>query len=97
MLKRKRKAERRVLLTVSKSEYPWHKLLLRLLMCSLLVLQSIKKCGLQGSERQTPYDLTINRNLINKMNKQSIAKDTEIENRLTVIRRERGGDHGGKG
>ena len=32
-----------------------------------------------------------------RTSKQSIAKDIEIENRLTVIRRERGGDNGGKG
>ena len=51
-----------------------------------------------GDERQIPYDLTINRNLINKTNKQeNIAKDIEIGNRLTVIRREKGGDNGGKG
>ena len=28
---------------------------------------------------------------------QNIIKDTEIENRLTETRRERGGDNGGKG
>ena len=44
------------------------------------------------------YDLTFNRNLINKMNKQAnITKDTEIENRLTVARGERGGNFRGKG
>ena len=45
-----------------------------------------------GGERQIPYDLTFNRNLINKTNNQNITKDTEIENRLTVTRGERGGD-----
>ena len=46
-------------------------------------------------ERQTSYDLTINRNLINKTNKQTkIAKDIEIENRLTVTRGEVGADNG---
>ena len=41
---------------------------------------------------------TINRNLINKMKKQSIAKDIEIENTLIVNRDGgRGGDNGGKG
>ena len=29
-------------------------------------------------------------------NKQNITEDTEIENRLTVTRRERGGDYRGK-
>ena len=32
-----------------------------------------------------------------RTSKQSIAKDIEIENRLTVNRRERGGNNGGKG
>ena len=41
------------------------------------------------SERQIPYDLTFNRNLINKTNEQNITKDTEIENRLLVTRGER--------
>ena len=50
-----------------------------------------------GDERQIPYDLAINRNLINKTNKQNITKDNEIENRLTVTRGERGGDYRGKG
>ena len=50
-----------------------------------------------GSERQIPYDLTFNRKLINKTtNKQNITKDTEIENRLTVARGERGGNFRGK-
>ena len=44
-----------------------------------------------------PYDLIFNRNLINKTNKQNITKDTEIENRLTVTRGERGGNLGEKG
>ena len=54
-----------------------------------------------GSERQIPYDLTFNRNLINRTNKQTnkqnITKDTEIENRPTVTRGERGGNFRGKG
>ena len=51
-----------------------------------------------GSERQIPYDLTFNRNLINITNKEeNMTKDTEIENRLTLTRGERGGDNGGKG
>ena len=54
-----------------------------------------------GSERQIPYDLSFNRNLINKTNKQTkkqnITKDTEIENSLTVTRGERGGNLRGKG
>ena len=29
------------------------------------------KCNKLGSERQIPYDLTFNRNLIDKMNKQA--------------------------
>ena len=50
-----------------------------------------------GSERQIPYDLTLNRNLINKTNKQDITKDIEIEKKLTVTRGERGGNFRGKG
>ena len=50
-----------------------------------------------GSERQIPYDLTFNRNLINETNKQNITKDTEIENRLTVTRGEGEGISGEKG
>ena len=57
-----------------------------------IVLSEINK---PVDERQILYDLTINRNLINKTNKQ--AKDIEMENRLTVIRGERGWDNGGKG
>ena len=53
-----------------------------------------------SSERQIPYDLTFNRNIINKRskqaNKQNITKDTEVENRLTVNRGERGGNLRGK-
>ena len=42
-----------------------------------------------GGVRQIPYDLTFNRNLINKTNKQAhITQDTETENRLTVTRGE---------
>ena len=48
-------------------------------------------------ERQIPYDLTFNRKLINKTNKQNITKDTEIENRLTVTRGETGRNFRGKG
>ena len=50
-----------------------------------------------GGKRQIPYNLTFNRNLINKTNKQNITKDTEIENRLTVTRGERRGNFRGKG
>ena len=50
-----------------------------------------------GGERQIPYELTFNRNLINNTSKQNITKDTDIENRLTVTRGERGGDFRGKG
>ena len=51
-----------------------------------------------GSERQIPYDLTFNRNQLTKQtNKQNITKDTEIENRLTVNRGDRGGNFRGKG
>ena len=49
-----------------------------------------------GVERQIPYDLTFNRNLINKPNKQE-KYFPEIENRLTVTRGESGGDYRGKG
>ena len=52
----------------------------------------------RGSERQIPYDLTFNRNLINITNKEeNMTKDTEIENRPTVTRGERGGNFRGKG
>ena len=51
-----------------------------------------------GGEGQMPYDLTFNRNLINKTNKQAkYNQDTEIENRLTVTRGERGGHYRRKG
>ena len=50
-----------------------------------------------GGEGQIPYDLTFNRNLINKTNKQNITKVTTIENRPTVTRVERGGNFRGKG
>ena len=51
-----------------------------------------------GGERQIPYDLTFNRNLINITNKEeNMTKDTEIENRPTVTRGERGGNFRGKG
>ena len=49
-----------------------------------------------GSERQILHDLTFNRNLNKNTNKQNITKDTEIENRLTVTREERGGNFRGK-
>ena len=49
-------------------------------------------------ERQMSYDLTFNRNLINKTNKQAkYNKATETENRLTVTREERGGNFRRKG
>ena len=50
-----------------------------------------------GGERQIPYDLTNKWNLINKTSKQNITRDSEIKNKLTVIRGEVGGDNGGKG
>ena len=46
---------------------------------------------------QIPYDLTFNRNLINKKSKQNITRDIEIKNSLTVTRGEVGGDNGEKG
>ena len=50
------------------------------------------------SKSQIPYDLTFNLNQQNKQtNEQNITKDTEIENRLTVTRGERGGNFRGKG
>ena len=50
-----------------------------------------------GGERQIPYDLTLKWNLMNKRNKQNKTRDIEIENKLIVMRREVGGDKGGKG
>ena len=50
-----------------------------------------------GSDKQIPYGLTFNKNLINKTNKQNITKDNEIEKGLTVTRREREGNFRGKG
>ena len=50
-----------------------------------------------GSDKQIPYGLTFNKNLINKTNKQNITKDNEIEKGLTVTRGERGGNFRGKG
>ena len=50
-----------------------------------------------SDEREIPYDLTFNRNLINETNNQNITKDTEIEIRPTVTRGERGGNFRGKG
>ena len=56
------------------------------------------KSNKPGGERQIPYDLTFNRNLIKKQtSKQNINKDTEIEKRLTVTRGEREGISGEKG
>ena len=52
-----------------------------------------------GGERQIPYDLTFNRNLMNKQtSKQNITKDTEIEKRPTVTTPEGRGEgiSGGK-
>ena len=44
-----------------------------------------------GSERQIPYDLTFNWNLINETNKQGkYNRDMEIKNKLTVTREEVG-------
>ena len=51
-----------------------------------------------GGERQIPYDLTFNRNLINKTNKQAKYNQRhEIEKRPTVTRGETGGNFRGKG
>ena len=51
-----------------------------------------------GSERQMPYDLSFNSNIINKREKQAnITRDIEIKNNLTVTRGDVGGDNGGKG
>ena len=51
-----------------------------------------------GGERQIPYDLTINRNLINKTNKQAKYSQRHWSwEQAEVIRGERGGDDGGKG
>ena len=44
------------------------------------------KLNKTGGERQIPYDLTFKWNLINKTNKQTITRDIEIKNKLTVIR-----------
>ena len=52
-------------------------------------LESIMLSKISHAEIQIPYDLTFNRNLINKTNKQNITEDIEIENRLTVTRGER--------
>ena len=50
-----------------------------------------------GSERQIPYDLTYNWNLINKMNKQAKYKQRHWNwDQATVTRGERGGDTEGK-
>ena len=43
-------------------------------------------------KRQIPHDITFNRNLINKTNKQNITRDTEIKNKLTITRGEVGVD-----
>ena len=49
-----------------------------------------------GSERQIPYDLTFNWNIINrkkkKKRKQNITRDIEVKNNLTMDRGEWGGD-----
>ena len=51
-----------------------------------------------GDKRQIPYDLTFNRNLINKTtNKKNITEHIEIEKRPAVTRGERGGNFRGKG
>ena len=44
-----------------------------------------------GGERQIPYGLTFNRNLINKTRKQNITRDIEIKSKQTVTRGEVGG------
>ena len=55
------------------------------------------KLNKSGDEKQIPYDLTYKWNLINKQtSKQNITRNIEIKNKLTVTRREVGGDNGGK-
>ena len=55
------------------------------------------KLNKPGGERQIPYDLTFNWNLINKTNKQAKStRDVEIKNKLTVTRGDSGGDIGEK-
>ena len=52
-------------------------------------LESIMLSEMSQAMKYKPYDLTFNRNLINKQtNKQYITRDTEIENRMTVPRGE---------
>ena len=42
-----------------------------------------------GGEGQIPYDLTFNRNIINRRkSKQNIARDIEVKNNLTIARGE---------
>ena len=50
-----------------------------------------------GCERQIPYDLTFNWNIINKKKEQNITRDTEVKNNLTIARGEWGGDSGERG
>ena len=50
-----------------------------------------------GGERQIPYNLTFNWNLITKQtSKQNITRDIEIKNNLTVSRGEVEGKNGGQ-
>ena len=49
-----------------------------------------------GGEKQIPYVLTCKWNLINKTNKQSITREIEIKNKLTVTRQEGEQDNRGK-
>ena len=45
-----------------------------------------------------PYDLTFNWNIINgRKSKQSITRDTEVKNNLTIARGEWCGDSGKRG
>ena len=49
-------------------------------------------------ERQVPYDLTFNWNIITKeKSKQNITRDIEIKNIVTIARGEWGGDSGERG
>ena len=45
-----------------------------------------------GGEGQISYDLTFNWNIINKRKKQTIPRDIEVKNNLTIARGEWGGD-----
>ena len=52
---------------------------------------------LEKTVSRIPYDLTSNWNIINKRKKQNIARDTEVNNNLTIARGEWGGDSGERG